>query len=188
MHIRAIFHERPIRILWRFTMSFRMHKHSMIPAILVGIAGLSIAPVAAAQDALGAGDALGSGNVLDANPQQGSGGSNPLSRDWNAEIAYRNAIVTGNVGGGREFRGNVGYSGIGDFRGALQRLALQLPARNLLLRPRCTPSSRHRSNRASAPKSPLGSARWPSRVVWWADHQPPGLRYNLSADYPARIL
>ncbi len=91
----------------------------LIPALLLGLAGLTIAPTASAQDALGSGDALGGGNALDANPLQGSGGVNTLTRDWNAEIAYRNAIVTGNVGGGREFRGNLGYSGISDFRGAL---------------------------------------------------------------------
>lgn len=100
-------------------MSLRTNKQMMLPALLIGIAGLAIAPMTAAQDALGTGDALGSGNALDANPERGSGGSNPLSRNWSAEIAYRNAIVTGNVGGGREFRGSVGYSGIGDFRGAL---------------------------------------------------------------------
>jgi len=94
-------------------------KARLLPALLLGLAGLAVAPLASAQDALGGGDALGSGNALDANPLQGSGGSNPLTRDWNSEIAYRNAIVTGNVGGGREFRGNLGYSGISDFRGAL---------------------------------------------------------------------
>lgn len=94
-------------------------KTRLLPALLLGLAGLALAPLASAQDALGGGDALGSGNALDANPLEGSGGSNPLSKDWNSEIAYRNAIVTGNVGGGREFRGNLGYSGISDFRGAL---------------------------------------------------------------------
>ncbi|MFU8829906.1 MAG: hypothetical protein ACNA8P_10810 [Phycisphaerales bacterium] len=84
-----------------------------VSTLLAAVAGLSLGGVASAQDALGAGDAL------DANPQVGSGGFNPLARDWQSEIAFRNAIVTGNVGGGREFRGNLGYSGVGDFRGAL---------------------------------------------------------------------
>lgn len=90
-----------------------------LAAMLIMVAGLALAPVSSAQDALGSGDALGAGNALDANPLQGSGGANSITRDWQAEIAYRNAIVTGNVGGGRAFRGSVGYSGVNDFRGAL---------------------------------------------------------------------
>jgi hypothetical protein len=35
------------------------------------------------------------------------------------ELSFRNALVTGNVIGGREFRGDVGYSAAGDFRGRL---------------------------------------------------------------------
>lgn len=95
-----------------------MTTRQLLIAILAG-AGLAIAPATLAQDALGSGDALGGGNALDANPQVGSGGVNTLSRDWQAEIAFRNAIVTGNVGGGREFRGSVGYTGASDFRGSL---------------------------------------------------------------------
>lgn len=64
-------------------------------------------------------DALGSGRALDANLQVGSGGYNAPARNFNAEIALRNAIVTGNVGGGKHFRGNVGYSATDDFRGRL---------------------------------------------------------------------
>jgi hypothetical protein len=95
-----------------------MTTRQLLIAILAG-AGLAMAPATLAQDALGSGDALGGGNALDANPQVGSGGVNTLSRDWQAEIAFRNAIVTGNVGGGRQFRGSVGYTGASDFRGAL---------------------------------------------------------------------
>lgn len=92
---------------------------SLFPIAVIALAGLAIGPIAHAQDALGSGDSLGAGNALDANPQVGSGGVNSITRDWQSEIAFRNAIVTGNVGGGREFRGNVGYTGINDFRGAL---------------------------------------------------------------------
>ncbi len=35
------------------------------------------------------------------------------------EVAYRNAVVTGNVGGGKSFRGDVGYAAADDFRSAL---------------------------------------------------------------------
>lgn len=63
----------------------------------------------------GAGQVLGSGNLLDANTQVGSGRSNApaVPVDFNA----RNLLVTGNVAGGRGFRGSVGYTADTDFRG-----------------------------------------------------------------------
>ncbi len=63
----------------------------------------------------GAGQVLGGGNLLDANTQVGSGRSNNLvvPVDYNA----RNLLVTGNVAGGRGFRGSVGYTADTDFRG-----------------------------------------------------------------------
>ena len=59
---------------------------------------------------------LGSGNALDANTQVGSGRSNTTS----APVDYRarNLVVTGNVAGGRGFRGSVGYTADTDFRGS----------------------------------------------------------------------
>lgn len=64
----------------------------------------------------GSGRALGSGNILDANTQVGSGRSNTTTApvDYNA----RNLLVTGNVAGGRGFRGSVGYTADTDFRGS----------------------------------------------------------------------
>lgn len=61
--------------------------------------------------------ALGGGNRLDANPSRVTGRSNlPLpTQDFRA----RNLIVTGDVAGGRAFRGDVGYTAPGDFRGRL---------------------------------------------------------------------
>lgn len=61
----------------------------------------------------------GGGRVLDNNLRWGSGGWNDPGRDFRAESAYRNAIVTGNVAAGREFRGSVGYTAADDFRGFL---------------------------------------------------------------------
>jgi hypothetical protein len=60
---------------------------------------------------------MGSGNLLDANTQVGSGGVNRgiVSVDYNS----RNLLVTGNVAGGRGFRGSVGYTADRDFRGTL---------------------------------------------------------------------
>jgi hypothetical protein len=61
----------------------------------------------------------GGGHALDNNLRVGSGGWNDAGRNFRAELAFRNAIVTGNVGGGREFRGSVGYTATDDFRGFL---------------------------------------------------------------------
>lgn len=58
------------------------------------------------------------GNALDANGRVGSGGVNAPGFDWKRDIALRNAIITGNVGQGRAFRGDVGYTAAEDFRGA----------------------------------------------------------------------
>lgn len=59
--------------------------------------------------------ALGQGNALDANTQVGSGGYNaPTQR---VDYGARNLLVTGNVAGGRGFRGSVGYTAAADFRG-----------------------------------------------------------------------
>jgi hypothetical protein len=41
------------------------------------------------------------------------------TRDFAAEVRFRNSIVTGNVGGGAAFRGSVGYTDPMDFRGKL---------------------------------------------------------------------
>ena len=59
---------------------------------------------------------LGSGTSLDRNLQRGSGGINaPIPQpNFNA----RNLLATGNVAGGRGFRGSVGYTAAGDFRSA----------------------------------------------------------------------
>jgi hypothetical protein len=62
-------------------------------------------------------DALGSGNALDANTRVGSGGVNTTSRVPN--FRARNLLVTGDVPGGRGFRGSVGYRAEGDFIGRL---------------------------------------------------------------------
>jgi hypothetical protein len=58
-------------------------------------------------------DALGSGNALDRNPGVGTGGRNTAAPP--NPFAGRNAVITGEVVGGREFRGRVGYRAPGDF-------------------------------------------------------------------------
>ncbi len=62
-------------------------------------------------------DALGSGNALDVDL---GGGPGPPARSSTLEIYRdRNLVVTGNVAGGRGFRGSVGYVAEDDFRGAV---------------------------------------------------------------------
>lgn len=63
-------------------------------------------------------------NALDANLQVGSGGINQPTRDFTAELRFRNAIVTGNAPGGLSFRGDAGYTASRDFRSELASDAL----------------------------------------------------------------
>jgi hypothetical protein len=97
--------------------------------LILSAAAAAFAPAApsAAQNALGGGDALSRDmrhqdtrrtsnyGVLDANTQLGSLGDNGQA----AKVDYfsRNLIVTGDVGGGREFRGSVGYREQSEFTG-----------------------------------------------------------------------
>jgi len=88
---------------------------------------LAVGPAAQAQNALGGGDALSRDTrhqdtrrtsnygVLDASTRVGSFGDNGQA----AKVDYysRNLIVTGDVGGGREFRGSVGYREQSEFTG-----------------------------------------------------------------------
>jgi hypothetical protein len=90
-------------------------------------AALAATGAAHAQNALGGGDALSRDTrhqdtrrtsnygVLDANTKVGSLGDNGQA----AKVDYysRNLIVTGDVGGGREFRGSVGYREQSEFTG-----------------------------------------------------------------------
>lgn len=61
--------------------------------------------------------ALGGGDRLDANPSRVTGRTNlPAAVP---DFRSRNLTVTGDVAGGRGFRGDVGYTAPGDFRGQL---------------------------------------------------------------------
>ena len=61
--------------------------------------------------------AVQNGSALDANQQVGSGGYNQAG----AQVDYRarNLLITGEVGGGRAFRGSVDYRAAGSFQGSL---------------------------------------------------------------------
>ncbi len=60
-------------------------------------------------------DALGGGAALDANLSTHGGRINPSAQQ--EDYRARNMLVTGNVIGGRGFRGSVGYTAESDFRG-----------------------------------------------------------------------
>src|SRR5690606_2845663 len=62
-------------------------------------------------------DALGGGNVLDNNLDATGSRINPVAPQ--PDYRARNLIVTGDVAGGRGFRGSVGYTAAEDFRGSL---------------------------------------------------------------------
>jgi len=78
--------------------------------------GLAIAAVLTTSSTGLAQYAIGDGSGLDANIQRGPGGVNPTSAP-NPYGSTGNDLVTGNVSGGRHFRGQVNYGGTGDFRG-----------------------------------------------------------------------
>jgi hypothetical protein len=75
--------------------------------LAAGVLVMSTSNVAQGQDALGAGDAL------DANLSTTGRHNAETAR---VDYSVRNLIVTGNVAGGRGFRGSVGYTAASDFR------------------------------------------------------------------------
>jgi len=84
------------------------------PTLSIAAGALTILLTAGAANAQ---NALGNGRALDSNLQQGRT-VNPLGRNTNiaAEVAYRNALVTGNAANGMSFRESVGYTSTFDFR------------------------------------------------------------------------
>ncbi len=88
------------------------------------LAGLA-APPAWAQNALGKGEALTKQfKGLDSNPARYGGRANPAGRDVREQSRFNDAVVTGNVGGGRQFRGNINYTAPFEFRGSTGSNAL----------------------------------------------------------------
>ncbi|MBM4113434.1 MAG: hypothetical protein FJ253_08720 [Phycisphaerae bacterium] len=93
---------------------------AVVATAALALSGATALVRAAPQDALGDGRGLehpaNRGRALDQNLRHGSGGSN--DRFVEEDLRARNLVVTGNVAGGRGFRGNVGYTADRDFRGA----------------------------------------------------------------------
>lgn len=82
-----------------------------------GIRGaIILAAVCGATAGVVAQDALGDGRALDNNLST-RGRLNRERSDFRQELAFRNAIVTGNAPGGLSFRGDVGYVAPGEFSG-----------------------------------------------------------------------
>ncbi|MFZ4573834.1 MAG: hypothetical protein ACOYN0_05515 [Phycisphaerales bacterium] len=61
-------------------------------------------------------NALGDGRGMEKDLRKGGTGNTPRA-NFREEVARRNALVTGQLGGGKSFRGSVGYTAPGDFRG-----------------------------------------------------------------------
>lgn len=85
---------------------------------LTCLAGLAISVCAApalAQNALGDGRRLDRSLSTQSNYNGGAGSRGAFTNN----LRLRNAVVTGNVAGGKAFRGDIGYTGSSDFRGDL---------------------------------------------------------------------
>lgn len=81
-------------------------------ALFVALAGSALAPLALAQTQ--------DGRALERNLRTGGRNEKFSQRaSMRDEVNLRNALITGNVGGGKAFRGNVGYSAPDEFRGSL---------------------------------------------------------------------
>lgn len=83
-------------------------------ALLAGLVAGPLACLANAQSALGSGRGLDK-NLQRAGPPGGAAGPGRASAADSNRL--NNAIVTGDVSGGRQFRGSLGYSAETDFRG-----------------------------------------------------------------------
>ncbi len=94
-----------------------MH-HKTNPMTRRASVSVAIACITLASHTAIAQNALGSGRALDANQRAGSRGTNTQANDFYADLALRNAIITGNAPGGQHFRAEVGYRAAGDFLGA----------------------------------------------------------------------
>lgn len=85
----------------------------LTPFVLLLAAGFCAAP------ALAQGYAGGDGRTLERDLRVGVKGGLTPRASMADEVRLRNALITGNVGGLRAFRGNVGYTAPNEFRGGL---------------------------------------------------------------------
>ncbi len=90
------------------------HKSVSIKHLALAVAAM----VACCGQAMAQNRAGGDGRALERDLRVGGGGLAPRANFYD-EVQLRNAIITGNVGGGKAFRGNVGYTAPNEFRGRL---------------------------------------------------------------------
>lgn len=93
-------------------------RHRIVTAVAAALPLIATALPASAQVRVNQ-----SGGAHDANTRVGSDGSNDRNNgiDRRGQTVTGNQIVTGNVTGGRAFRGNVGYRDPLEFRGSISR-------------------------------------------------------------------
>lgn len=115
----------------------RCSRALMMCSSLAAVAAMGLP--AAAQQRAG-----GDGRAHDANQQVGSGGTNRV--EGQVDYSSRNDLMTGNVSGGRGFRGGVDYTAPGEFRGNLGSDQLfDFRAGSLQSSPSITDAQRQRS-------------------------------------------
>jgi tetratricopeptide (TPR) repeat protein len=83
----------------------------LLSAVIAGLPSIAMVSAASAQS-----QQPTNGRVLDANNRIGSGGTNTYAPPPSVGV-FGNQIINGNVTGGRQFRGSVGYSDPNEFRG-----------------------------------------------------------------------
>lgn len=100
----------------------RLEKHNNLSARTLFCGSLAALLALVATDGVRAQHRTsGDGRLLDANPRLGSGGKNNY-RTRNRQLTdplYNNLLITGNVTGGRSFKGDVGYRSPYEFQGDL---------------------------------------------------------------------
>jgi tetratricopeptide (TPR) repeat protein len=92
-------------------MSRKSRNQWLLTAVLAGLPSITYITTAAAQSQQPA-----NGRALDANNRIGSGGTNSYTAPPSVGV-FGNQIINGNVTGGKQFRGNVGYSDPNEFHG-----------------------------------------------------------------------
>lgn len=85
------------------------------PQLVLALAGLLLPISASLAQQPANRPALGGGHALDANSRVGGNGRNEQTQDINALIRFNDAVVTGSAGGGKSFRGPLGYRAPSDF-------------------------------------------------------------------------
>ena len=95
----------------------RVRTHLILAAAGL-VLSIGVVHALAQQPARGGQPALGGGRALDANSRVGGDGTNARGQDVDAIIRFNNAVVTGQAGGGKSFRGPINYRAVNEFSGS----------------------------------------------------------------------